>query len=184
MIRVIYWLQITDSCRCLCSRSTVPPINKTWAITNAVRYVTTRSDLPTFVWYSSGRNNPRLGCDNTEPTRVIKHTVFRFDVISSYLISCRMHPPSVPPLHTPLSHHYFYLTSCWWGRNKEVLLRVNEQRDTLHEIRKRKANWIGHILRRNCLLKQVIEGKIEGEIKWQEDEEEDVGSYWMTLGTG
>ena len=33
----------------------------------------------------------------------------------------------------------------------------------LHEIRKRKANWIGHILRRNCLLKQVIEGKIKGE---------------------
>ena len=33
----------------------------------------------------------------------------------------------------------------------------------LREIRKRKANWIGHILRRNCLLKQVIEGKIKGE---------------------
>jgi hypothetical protein len=26
-------------------------------------------------------------------------------------------------------------------------------------------NWIGHILRRNCLLKQVIEGKIKGEIE-------------------
>jgi hypothetical protein len=26
----------------------------------------------------------------------------------------------------------------------------------------RKANWIGHILRRNCLLKHVIEGKLEG----------------------
>ena len=36
-------------------------------------------------------------------------------------------------------------------RNEEVLLRVNEQRNILHEIRKRKANWIGHILRRNCL---------------------------------
>ena len=35
----------------------------------------------------------------------------------------------------------------------------------LHEIRKRKANWIGHILRRNCLLKQVIEGKIKGPIE-------------------
>ena len=39
---------------------------------------------------------------------------------------------------------------------------VNEQRNILHEIRKRKANWIGHILRRNCLLKQVMEGKIRG----------------------
>jgi hypothetical protein len=35
----------------------------------------------------------------------------------------------------------------------------------LHEIRKRKANWIGHILRRNCLLKEVIEGKIKGRIE-------------------
>jgi hypothetical protein len=38
-------------------------------------------------------------------------------------------------------------------------------------------NWIGHILRRNCLLRKVIEGKIKGGIKLQEDEEEDVGSY-------
>ena len=37
-------------------------------------------------------------------------------------------------------------------RNEDVLLRVKEQRNILHEIRKRKANWIGHILRRNCLL--------------------------------
>ena len=50
-------------------------------------------------------------------------------------------------------------------RNEEVLLQVNEQRNILHAIRKRKANWIGHILRRNCLLKQVIEGKIEGRIE-------------------
>jgi len=48
-------------------------------------------------------------------------------------------------------------------RNGEVLFRVNEQRNILHEIRKRKANWIGHILRRNCLLQEVIEGKIKGE---------------------
>jgi hypothetical protein len=34
-----------------------------------------------------------------------------------------------------------------------------------HEIRKRKANWIGHILRRNCLLKELIEGKIKGRIE-------------------
>ena len=39
------------------------------------------------------------------------------------------------------------------------------QKNVLHEIRKRKANWIGHILRRNCLLKQVIEGKIKGQIE-------------------
>ena len=50
-------------------------------------------------------------------------------------------------------------------RNEEVLRRVNEQRNILHEIRKRKANWIGHILRRDCLLKQIIEGKIKGEME-------------------
>ena len=50
-------------------------------------------------------------------------------------------------------------------RNEDVLLRVKEQRNILHEIRKRKANWIGHILRRNCLLQRVIEGKIQGGIE-------------------
>ena len=50
-------------------------------------------------------------------------------------------------------------------RNEEVLLRVNEQRNILHEIRKQKANCICHILRRNCLLQQVIEGKIKGQIE-------------------
>ena len=50
-------------------------------------------------------------------------------------------------------------------RNEEVLLRVKEQRNILHEISKRKANWIGHILRRNCLLQGVTEGKIKGQIE-------------------
>ena len=50
-------------------------------------------------------------------------------------------------------------------RNEEVLLRVNEQRNILHEIRQQKAKWIGHILPRNCLLKQFIEGKIKWEME-------------------
>jgi hypothetical protein len=50
-------------------------------------------------------------------------------------------------------------------RNDYVLLRVSEQRNILHEIRKRKANWIGHILHRNCVLKQVIEGSIKGQVE-------------------
>ena len=48
---------------------------------------------------------------------------------------------------------------------KKYCSRVKEQRNILHEIRKRKANWIGHILRRNCLLQRVIEGKIKGGIE-------------------
>jgi len=53
---------------------------------------------------------------------------------------------------------------CWTDhvRNEEVLLIVKEHKNILHEIRKRKANWIGHILRRNCLLQQMIEGKVKG----------------------
>jgi hypothetical protein len=50
-------------------------------------------------------------------------------------------------------------------RKEEVLLRVKEQRNILHEIRKRKAYWIGHILRRNCILQRVIEEKIQGRIE-------------------
>jgi hypothetical protein len=54
-----------------------------------------------------------------------------------------------------------------WGRmekisltdhvgNEEVLLRVKEQRNILHVISKWKANWIGHILRRNCLYNRLL----------------------------
>jgi hypothetical protein len=43
-------------------------------------------------------------------------------------------------------------------RNEEVLNRVKEERNILHAIKRRKVNWIGHILRRNCLLKHVSEG--------------------------
>jgi hypothetical protein len=46
-------------------------------------------------------------------------------------------------------------------RNEEV----KEQMNILHEIRKRKAKWIGHLLRSNCLLRQVIGGKIKGGIE-------------------
>jgi hypothetical protein len=42
--------------------------------------------------------------------------------------------------------------------NNEVELhRVKEERNILHTIRRRKANWIGHILHRNCLLQHIIE---------------------------
>jgi hypothetical protein len=47
-------------------------------------------------------------------------------------------------------------------RNEEVLHRVKEERNIVHTTKRRKANWIGHILRRNCFLKHMIEGKLEG----------------------
>jgi hypothetical protein len=50
-------------------------------------------------------------------------------------------------------------------RNEEVLHRVKEERNIVYTIKRRKANWIGHILRRDCLLKHVIEGNILGRIE-------------------
>jgi hypothetical protein len=41
-------------------------------------------------------------------------------------------------------------------RNEEVLHRVKEQRNILHEISKRKANWIGYMLRRNCFCNRLL----------------------------
>jgi hypothetical protein len=46
--------------------------------------------------------------------------------------------------------------------NEAVLHRVKEERNILRTIRRRKANWIGHTLHRNCLLKHIFEGKIRG----------------------
>jgi hypothetical protein len=45
-------------------------------------------------------------------------------------------------------------------RNEEVLHRVKEERNILQTVKRRKANWIGHVWCRNCLIKHVIEGKI------------------------
>jgi hypothetical protein len=39
---------------------------------------------------------------------------------------------------------------------------VKEERNNLHKIKRRKDNWIGDVLRRNYLLKRVIEGNIQG----------------------
>jgi len=48
-------------------------------------------------------------------------------------------------------------------RNEELLLRVKE-RKLLHKTERRNANWICHILRRNCLITRVVEGKMEGRL--------------------
>jgi hypothetical protein len=49
--------------------------------------------------------------------------------------------------------------------NNEVLYKVKEERNILRTIKTRKATWIGHILLKNCLLKHIIEGKVEGRIE-------------------
>jgi len=63
---------------------------------------------------------------------------------------------------------------CYIGRENDIFVYIYRKGDKidaaifeniLHEIRKRKANWIGHILRRNWLLQRVIERKIQGRIE-------------------
>jgi hypothetical protein len=56
-----------------------------------------------------------------------------------------------------------------------LLSSVLEERNVPRTV-KRKANWVDHILCRNCLLKHVTGGKTEGRIEVREDEKEDVRS--------
>jgi len=46
----------------------------------------------------------------------------------------------------------------------ELLPRGKEERNIIHTIKERDSNWTGHILRRNCLPKHLIEVEIEGRI--------------------
>ena len=77
-------------------------------------------------------------------------------------------------------------------RNQEVLQSDKENNDTLLTLKK-EGKWGGHILRRNCLLKHVIERKIEGKIevtgrrgtrrKQILDEFENKNGYWKLCRT-
>ena len=50
----------------------------------------------------------------------------------------------------------------WADRvENEELRDVKEKKNILQTIKRRKAKGIGHILRKNCLIKHVIEEKIE-----------------------
>jgi len=46
--------------------------------------------------------------------------------------------------------------------NEEVLRRVNEDRQILNSIWKRKHRWIGHVLRNDGFLHEIIEGRMSG----------------------
>jgi len=46
--------------------------------------------------------------------------------------------------------------------NEEVLQRVEEKRSLITTLRERQKNWIGHILRGDSLLREIIEGRMEG----------------------
>jgi hypothetical protein len=101
---------------------------------------------------------------------------YRKKLVKCYILSIALYGAETWTLRAVDQKHLeSFEMWCWrrmekisWSdhvRNEDVLLRVKEQRNILHEIRKRKAKWIGHILRRNCLLQRVIEGKIQGGIE-------------------
>ena len=46
--------------------------------------------------------------------------------------------------------------------NDWVLQETREKRGLVQSIRKRKHQWIGHVLRHDGLLKVAIEGKLDG----------------------
>jgi hypothetical protein len=48
----------------------------------------------------------------------------------------------------------------YYVKNADVFNRFKVERNILHTVKGRKVNGIGHILERNCLLKQVTEGNI------------------------
>jgi hypothetical protein len=60
-----------------------------------------------------------------------------------------------------MQQQYYYIVAIKMNRvNNEVLRAVKDERSILHTTKQKKANWIGHNLRTNCLLKHFIEGKI------------------------
>ena len=46
--------------------------------------------------------------------------------------------------------------------NEQVLDHIGKKKTLLNNILCRKANWIGHILRRNCLLHDAIDVQMMG----------------------
>ena len=46
--------------------------------------------------------------------------------------------------------------------NEQILERIGEKRTLLNNIIGRKTNWLGHILRRNCLLHGVQMTEVKG----------------------
>jgi hypothetical protein len=84
--------------------------------------------------------------------------------------------------HRKVDQKYVKIFKMWCGRrmekviwtdrlrNEEVLHRVKEK-NILHTVKIRKANWIAHMLRRNCLLKYIIKEKIKGKLEVKERQE-------------
>jgi hypothetical protein len=81
------------------------------------------------------------------------------------LVRCSNFGHSGKPIKIPLQFRTVVLEkdgdqldpSC---EKQKVLYSGREERNVLHTMKRTKANWIGHIFRRSCLLKHVTEGTL------------------------
>ena len=78
--------------------------------------------------------------------------------------------------HWPVDQKYLESSEMWCRRRLEKIsctdhvrrkkcFKNKKWRNILHTVKRRKANWIVHILCTNCRLKHVTEGETEGTIK-------------------
>jgi hypothetical protein len=63
-------------------------------------------------------------------------------------------------------------------RHTEVLERVKVEKSIPHTVQRRKANWIGHVLRTNCRLEHVRCENIARRTEAMKDEKEDIANVW------
>jgi hypothetical protein len=96
------------------------------------------------------------------------HTIYVLCNRKHFFCSCKNRAKRFPTLKSETPGKFWNVVLEKDGKGQldwscEKLCITLEQRNILHEISKWKANWIVNILRRNCLLQRVIEGKIQGE---------------------
>ena len=82
-------------------------------------------------------------------------------------------------LHRPYSKQRNILHRPYSKQRNILHRQYSKQRNILHGPynEQRKANWIGHISRRNCILRQFIGGGMEGKIEVTGGRGKDVSSY-------
>jgi hypothetical protein len=108
-----------------------------------------------------------------------------------FLLLTAMAPQTWTLWKTEQKYLYSFEMWCWrrmeklsWTnfvKNEEVLHTAKEEWNILHTIQWSKFDWIVQIFCRNCLLKHVIEGKIQGMVrkcKQLVDDLKEKGRYW------
>jgi len=72
-------------------------------------------------------------------------------------------------------------------RNEDVLHKIKEKENILQTVKRRQANWIGHVLRKKCLLKHVVVEKAtrtgrRGKRRNQLLDDRKMRGYWKLKG--